>query len=127
MRYAVLLALSVFLLPSCKGEKGDTGPSGINGNANVTEYSGFVTNNDFLVFVNGNPDSYFVAVDIGDGTNYSQLPYFLPADGVNTFFLFRNGVVEIVNAQLAAATRYRIFLVARSATGSLSLFEHLTN
>lgn len=132
MRYAVLAVL-IFALPACKGPKGETGNDGSRGPAgpsgpsgqipnapDILTFEGNVTSNDQFVFIGDTGTNYALSVYIGAGSSYSELPYFLPAQGVNAFFIASGTQVELVNAQLAAATKYRIVLVRVGAAAGLS-------
>lgn len=114
MRRAVVLALLLSLF-ACKGEKGDTGPAG---NANVTSYSGFVTSNSQLVFVTGGPSTHAIAASIGDGSNYTNLPFFRTGSGINAIYAFSEGVVHLIDCDTTPTVRYRIFLIQK--TGGFS-------
>jgi hypothetical protein len=129
MRFAAVALLSVFLF-ACKGEKGDTGDTGARGpsgpvssppnSPDILTFEGAVTSNDQFVFIGDTGDNYAISVYIGAGTSFSELPYFLPAQGVNAFFVAGGLQVEIFNAQLAGATNYRIVLVRSGASAGLS-------
>lgn len=114
MKKVLAVAFLACLAMGCKGEKGDKGDRGITGltgpSGSFELVSGSVSSNSFSV-----TDSRFsgvaqITVYVGDATSLSELPYFLPASGVNTYFIFKpnTNTVEIYNAQLAGATIYII-------------------
>lgn len=101
-----LLALG---LMSCKGPQGDKGDKGPGA---VTNLSGIVSSNSFYVFNSAITPNANVFVSIGDGFSFTELPYFLPAQGFNTYYMISPGSVQIFNAQLAGATAYKITVVS---------------
>lgn len=104
-----LIAVAVLLLASCKGPQGDKGD---RGPGTVTNLSGVVTSNSFYVFNQAITPNANVFVSIGDGLSFTELPYLLPAQGFNTYYLLSPGSVQIVNAQYAGATAYKITAVS---------------
>ena len=116
MRRVILTLLAVGLI-GCKGPagsqgpKGDKGSTGIPGPGAFAFLSGNVTSDDFTVTDSRINLADQIGVYIGDGTNATELPYFLPSKGINTFYVFRSGQVEIVNAVQAGATKYVIELI----------------
>lgn len=125
MRYAVVLALLATL--GCKGPKGEAGPPGAPAPAgapvnapDILTFEGGVVGNLMFVSVPLSTGEYSLSVYIGDAISFTELPYFLPAEGVNTYYLADTNSVDIYNAQLAGATRYRIVLVRINAAPGLS-------
>lgn len=122
MRYAAVIFLSSFLLVSCKGDKGDKGDTG---NANVQSYSGSVTSSNQLIFVTGGPSTHAIAASIGDGTNYTNLPFLRTGDGINAIYAFREGVVNLIDCDTTPTVRYRIFLIQKTSGSSASLSDRI--
>lgn len=112
MRVLTLSLLLCLTLVSCKGSKGETGPRGTDGASNIKVFSGSVSNNDFVIASSFFSQAKSGSVYLSDGTTLTESPYFLPAQGVNTFWVMRpaSGQVEIVNAALAGAVSYIIVI-----------------
>lgn len=108
-KLTVLSLVSFLFLFGCKGEKGETGARGPAGNT-FELVTGSVPNNAFAVTDNRFINVSQMSVYVGDGTSLSELPYYLPASGVNAYCLYKPAThsVEIYNAQLAGATIYVI-------------------
>lgn len=114
MKKLVLLFLLASIGIGCKGQKGDRGEAGLQGargaSGSFELISGAVSNNAFTVSDSRLSTASQLTVYIGDAISLSELPYYLPASGVNTYFLFKpaTDAVEIYNAQLAGASTYII-------------------
>lgn len=124
MRYAIVLSL--LFLVSCKGPKGEQGPVGPGAPSSapvnapdILTFEGVITGNLMFVSVPSSGE-YSLSVYIGDSISMTELPYFLPGEGVNTYYLADSNSVDIYNASLAGATRYRIVLVRIAASPGLS-------
>jgi len=115
----LMIAVALLAVVGCKGpagDKGDPGQAGIPGRPGPGAFvflNGSVSSNDFIVTDSRIAQADQISVYLGDGTNNSQLPYFLPAVGINTFYLFRPGQVEIYNAMTAGATRYVVEIITQ--------------
>lgn len=106
--------MSLLLLGACKGPAGSKGDAGLPGKPGAGSFvfiNGNVSSDDFTVSDSRISAADQIGVYVGDGTNAAQLPYFLPGLGVNTFYVFRPGQVEIVNAVKANATKYVIEII----------------
>lgn len=97
----------------CKGKTGSEGPVGPMGPSGHTELIyGQVISDQFTVTDSRFSKAYSISVYLSDGLSGTELPYFLPSKGVNTYYIAtpsQNKVV-IYNAQTAAATNYVISL-----------------
>jgi hypothetical protein len=114
MVIAALMTLAAGKGPAgSKGDPGSTGLPGRQGPGAFVFLSGNVTSNDFTVTDSRISQADQISVYLGDGTNAAQLPYFLPALGYNTFYLFRQNQVEIFKAVDAGATRYTIEIITQ--------------
>jgi hypothetical protein len=116
MKRLMLVTLCLFLV-SCKGkdgadgETGRPGSTGLPGTAEFTLYEGVVSSNAMLIPTPRMNSRSNVSVYIGDSISFTELPYFLPASGINTYFTLFSASVSIINASTAGATRYRIVVM----------------
>ena len=111
MKLLAVLALSTII--GCKGPQGDQGQ---RGPGTVTNLSGVVNSNNFFVVNPALTANSNVFVSIGDGLAYIELPYFLPSQGINTYYLLGTGNITIYNAMAAGATSYKITIVSAAPT-----------
>lgn len=105
-----------FLIAGCKGPKGDPGQTGLPGRPGPGAFvflNGNVTSDDFTITDSRISEADQISVYLGDGTNAAQLPYFIPGLGINTFYVFRAGQVEIVNGVKAGATKYVVEIITQ--------------
>ena len=115
----LMIIISLFMLASCKGpmgkqgERGDNGNTGLPGPGAFVFLNGNVISDDFVITDSRINQADQISVYLGDGTNAAQLPYYLPAKGINTFYVFRRSQVEIVNAQTAGATKYTVEIITQ--------------
>jgi hypothetical protein len=129
MRFAMVLALMIAVLPACKGEKGDKGDPASPAPApapasDIETYEGNVNSNDFNVSVLFNPGSDAISVYVGDSVVSTQLPVFLPALGFNAVYVASFNNVRIVNAGFVPASRYKIVVI--KGISSSGLYNRLT-
>lgn len=115
MKY-LLICLSVVFMLGCKGKQGDPGATGLQGATGagrIEIFSGPVASNDFTVWDPLFSEASIVSVYLSDGTDVSELPYFLPGLGINTYFLYTpvSDQIRIFNASAALATQYLISIV----------------
>jgi hypothetical protein len=98
----ILAALMLVCLIGCKGEKGDQGQAGLPGTANTRIVSGVVSGDTFTVTDSALCSAGSVSVYIGVVGAFTEMPYFLPSQGINTFYIWRSGAcaVDIYNAKL---------------------------
>lgn len=122
MRFAVVLALLLSILPACKGEKGDTGPAGPSGQsgqnpnpqADLLVFEGQVTGSPTNVFVGTIGDRQIVLAYIalsGAPNDWIQLGYPTGDNAVmlDPWFSQNGGTVSIFNGE--AGDHYKIFLI----------------
>jgi hypothetical protein len=108
-----ILLLSLFI--GCKGEKGPKGDTGNPGT--ITTYTGFVTSDTQLISISTYKASSDLSVFVGDGTNFTECPYYAPGLGLNVYYAAQPAAMTLYNAQTAAATHYKI-VVINAAQGS---------
>ena len=116
MKNVMAFVVCALVLMGCDKLKGDKGDKGDPGPGRVQLITGAVSSNDFSVAVPVNPAVVgALHVFISDGSDWSELPYFLPASGVNTYFLYTpgstSGTVRILNGVLAGGTEYQIVVI----------------
>ena len=112
----VLVLLFGLLLVGCKGPKGDKGDRGDPGPGEIKIYQGLVSSNDFTISIPHDPNSIgSIHLFLTDGFDWSESPYFLPAEGVNVFHIYTptglSGTMRIINGALAGATGYQVVLI----------------
>jgi hypothetical protein len=101
---------------SCKGpsgEKGDPGQAGLPGpgNGGFVFLNGAVTSDDFTITDSRINQANQIGVYVGDGSVATQLPFFMPALGMNCIYMLKNGQIEIFNAQKAGATKFVVEII----------------
>lgn len=105
---AIVFIGSMFL--GCRGKQGDRGAEGPSGHTELIY--GQVTSNQFTVTDSRFSQAYSILVYLSDGTSGTELPYYLPTLGFNTYYVAtpsQNKVV-IYNGVSAGATNYIISL-----------------
>lgn len=105
----LMITMLLLTLFSCKGPQGDKGDKGPG---TVTNLSGIVSSNSFYVYNSAITPNANIFVSIGDGLSFTELPYFLPSLGYNTYYMISPGSILIVNALSAGATAYKITVVS---------------
>ena len=90
----------------------EDGKDGINGAGTIQQITGGIFNNNFTVFDSRIKTTSNITVIIGGGGEWAELPYFLPASGVNTFFIIKSGSIQIINASLAGGTGYVVTIIS---------------
>ena len=115
MKKLLLLGCFSLLVMGCvkKGEKGDAGMAGLRGPGSFEMLLGPVSSDNFTVTDSRISQAKQITVYLSDGTNLVEMPYFLPASGVNAFFIAApiNSQIQIVNGVEADATSYVIVLI----------------
>lgn len=114
-----LAVLGAFSLVGCE-KKGDKGDQGDPGPGQITVYNGSITSNTQIISVAALTSNSLVSVYVGAGGEWSELPYFMPGAGINTYYISENYVVTIYNAQTAAATSYKIVVINDVSTSGIS-------
>lgn len=106
--------LICMVLVACKGkqgDKGDNGVQGLRGPGQIEIITGSVSGNDFNVFDSRISPSKQISVYLNSGGAAVEMPYFLPASGVNAYDVITPGKIEIVNGSIAGATGYTVILI----------------
>lgn len=126
MKKLILMLAVAFVISGCtKKEKGDKGDRGAAAGQFQT-ISGNVVSNDQTIFVPMlDASSNMVTVYLLDSSAAAELPYFLPAAGVNAFYVAGIGSVRIFNAQLAGALTYSIVVINPVSSAGLSGLSRL--
>ncbi len=110
MKKLIILALAL----GCLGCKGPAGKNGRDGASPIIKESkiitGSVISNDFTIYSYDIGDASQVSVYLSNGSQATELPYYLPAQGVNAFYIATTGSIRFVNCQLAGGTSYIISL-----------------
>lgn len=122
MRKLFLITI-LFLMPSCKlkgpqGERGETGAMGDPGPGAIRIYSGPVTSDDFTVTIPERPATIAqITIYVSDGSTFAELPYFLPAQGVNAFAIYRpgtiSGTIQFVNLVRANTVQWQAVVILK--------------
>jgi hypothetical protein len=115
MKKLMCVSMLMLLAVGCakKGDRGDTGIQGLRGPGTIEYISGPVGSNDFNVDDPRIGAASQVTVYLVNAGVYLESPYFLPASGVNTYYVGTPSLsrIQIVNASLAGASSYLIVLI----------------
>lgn len=101
----LLLGLILAGTIGCRGPKGDDAPG------SITSLTGIIYSDDFTVTNEALTPNANVFVAVGDEIHFTELPYYLPALGVNATYVLTRGSVQILNAKAAGAYTYKITIV----------------
>lgn len=116
MKKLLMVVLFGLVVVGCKGKNGNDGAAGIQGLRGPGTFemlTGPVASDSFTVNDSRIEEASLITVYLFDGNFYVEMPYLLPAHGVNAFPVIDidNNQISIVNGQLAGATSYLIVLI----------------
>ena len=115
MKIKKLMWAGVLLLGfvGCQGKQGARGLNGENGAGNVIVLSGDVLSDEFIVTEGSISRARLAGVYVSSGNEYIALPVYLPAIGVNAYYIanLQTSVITFYNLKKAGATKWTIALV----------------